>query len=1013
MKIVKLILSFLIAFTSFMFVNNNLIVVNAAVEYNLYPMACGNYEVAYVSDSGGFANQGCFNDLNSAIRRMYELGNDAVVRHGASYSPSKVIAMSSGVVYSYPTRSNSNTLNVSQYENGGKTTYVTMHREMAYFNTHSYDGNGDGKVHINLNGFDGYVSLKNVDLVPMKFVRNELPIYLGGNDIRPTNEQPFSTRIYQNQYEVKQNGNYKDLVFVAHSGWSKNGWPEAFRIVVGPAADWMNVNSVYYSYNGYDFYSDREYKNKVNTYYNYYTFLPLRTKSNISVDTYNRYLSSKNISSNSKLWNTGQVFVDNQNTYGVNATIIFVMAALESGHGTSGFAMKNNNLFGWNAFDSNPSSAAFFNSINDGIREHMSINIRGYLDIKDSRFFGMHIGNKGSGLNVKYASDPYWGYKIAGISYEIDKINNNYSGNLSDYNKYSLGLINKYDVSFYSGNSTSSSRLYKSAYGATYQSNFIVPVLNQEGTMVKVQSTNGIRDNGSLIEHRVSNNVQSGEPYNWDRSIGYIVKDDITSLNFLPIDNSGKVATGDFVFTVDNMSINSNKLVLNGLSYRPGIFVNDENKVLSKVHIKSEYLEIEKDKTFDLTTTISSKDKVTYSGEIDLTSLANGRYFFKIKTDYSKYVENNAINEITDKFNFTSVSEFENKKYELVKEFGTIYLSVSDKVVEPVVTPEVTPSPTVDVTPTPEVKNELSMRNVLNTFRYKDDEKKSIIIEGYAFIKGMDANDESVVSHKLIITNMETTDKKVIDLITSSVDERLNMNDGFNYKKVKYIGEIDLTQLEIGDYHLKIQVTNDNETKSKFIVDTNLDKLVEQTTIDDKKVSFNQNQMFGYRYEISVYKHSIDKSLINKPTRRISMHKLNNLTLENQLLNINGISWMYNVNYTNDDLSQFKLGLLSLDTGDYKEYTLNTNKCDVDYAALLKSKFNRDYTCFDNKLDLSSLSDGKYLVYLDSSTKTYRDIFEINNILKPEIVSSEFDNRIYSLRYSDTRYRLELEIKTK
>ena len=39
----------------------------------------------------------------------------------------------------------------------------------------------------------------------------------------------------------------------------------------------------------------------------------------------------------------------------------------------------------------------------------MGINLRGYLNINDYRYFGGQLGNKGSGINVKYAGDPYWG----------------------------------------------------------------------------------------------------------------------------------------------------------------------------------------------------------------------------------------------------------------------------------------------------------------------------------------------------------------------------------------------------------------------------------------------------------------------------------------------------------------------------------------------------------------------------------------------------------------------------
>ena len=124
-------------------------------------------------------------------------------------------------------------------------------------------------------------------------------------------------------------------------------------------------------------------------------------------------------SNQSKMVNSGWFFVNAQETYGVNALLAFCMGLLESGWGRSSIAINKNNLFGWNAVDSNPSgSADKYDNIESAVTQHMAVNLRGYLDINDARFFGSHLGNKGSGFNVKYASDPYWGLKISALAYQ-------------------------------------------------------------------------------------------------------------------------------------------------------------------------------------------------------------------------------------------------------------------------------------------------------------------------------------------------------------------------------------------------------------------------------------------------------------------------------------------------------------------------------------------------------------------------------------------------------------------
>ena len=46
---------------------------------------------------------------------------------------------------------------------------------------------------------------------------------------------------------------------------------------------------------------------------------------------------------------------------------------------------------------------------------------QGYLNPNDSRYHGSWFGDKASGINVNYASDPYWGEKAASFYYHLDE----------------------------------------------------------------------------------------------------------------------------------------------------------------------------------------------------------------------------------------------------------------------------------------------------------------------------------------------------------------------------------------------------------------------------------------------------------------------------------------------------------------------------------------------------------------------------------------------------------------
>ena len=224
---------------------------------NLYPMSCSAFEVDRVAAANGkvyFEKTNCTANWDEAKKAMYALGEEGVIRHASSWSPSKIINMSDGVVYTYPQRDNSNVVYVQQvydlYSGAGvpagtKTMGVTLHREMKFNGLWTMPVNGEAKVRVNASGFDGFVNLKDVDLVPMSVIRNNQAMYLGGNDSAKYKEDPFLVYPQQQYYRVEKNGNYMDLVLHYFSGWADaSAKPRAWVSAVGPAAEWMHEGDI-------------------------------------------------------------------------------------------------------------------------------------------------------------------------------------------------------------------------------------------------------------------------------------------------------------------------------------------------------------------------------------------------------------------------------------------------------------------------------------------------------------------------------------------------------------------------------------------------------------------------------------------------------------------------------------------------------------------------------------------------------------------------------------------------
>ncbi len=628
--------------------------------------SCG-YEVAYINDDGSFSTESCYSDFASAKNRMKELGGDVVVRHDSSYSYTKIIAMNSGIAYSYPR--DRATLNIYQDVNNHsiyyKQTYVARHFELNYLDTERYLGDGRGMIETNINGFHGFTDLEYVDLVPSKFIRNGIAITLGGNNPY-TNEGTFTFVPKQNYYEKRTSGNYSEIVYHIYRGFPANGYePVSEAIVIGPAPSDMNEGVKYYSYDGVNFYSDSDFKNKSFTYYNYYQFLPLRSKTNISADIFNSYISKYD---NSVMRGTGQTFIDAQNKYGINALLLFAMAAHESANGTSGYATKRNNLFGWNAIDADPNQATSFSSVAVCVNQQAGVNLRGFVDVTDGRFFSSSLGNKGSGLNVKYASDPYWGMEIASIAYQIDKLSKNKNGTLSDYNYYSLSLINKFDIPVKQEPSDGSKTLYTTQYGPHYQEGFIVIDLGTQGSYTKVQSTNPIDENGNIKTHRTPittgnlNPISYGE-YDFDRSVAYINSEYLTVINKkndVIVDVPDKELS--FMQKINSLNVENNVIHIDGLAFIKGMSASNLDKI--SIYINTiDNLSKEVIKTYK--TTVSEFDGISfgdthtykyiaYSIDMPLSDFVEGSYSLKVSVNNDGYEYAGELS--STKFEFANIN---------------------------------------------------------------------------------------------------------------------------------------------------------------------------------------------------------------------------------------------------------------------------------------------------------------------------------------------------------------------
>lgn len=131
----------------------------------------------------------------------------------------------------------------------------------------------------------------------------------------------------------------------------------------------------------------------------------LRVASNVTSEEIDKMLEG------TKLHGLGSAFVEAEQKYGVNALYMMGLACLESGFGNSAFAQKRNNLYGWNAVDSNPDNASSFASKKEATLYVASKLQSNYL----TEGGAYYEGYSARAVDVHYCTDKAHADKIVNI----------------------------------------------------------------------------------------------------------------------------------------------------------------------------------------------------------------------------------------------------------------------------------------------------------------------------------------------------------------------------------------------------------------------------------------------------------------------------------------------------------------------------------------------------------------------------------------------------------------------
>lgn len=837
----------------------------------------------------------------------------------------------------------------------------------------------------------------------------------------------------------------------------------------------------YLSYDGHYFYEDSliGYKNMVDDYnnnsssnavnagspyYNYYQYLSHRSISNYTNNDIANYISMLGYNSKvtsldglsdrkneSQLYGEDTAFINNQNTFGANAIMMFGVAINESAYGRSNIAVTKNNLFGHNAYDLTPgASASGYTDVSQSIWAHARYFVsEGYMDPKDygGRYNGGHFGDKSSGFNIKYASDPYWGEKNAQYYFNFDKM-----FGYQDYGHYKIGIKTSYtSYSIRKEPNIASSVIYSTGTTNNYPVIIIESVtgsnVNGNNLWYKIQADPVLNaDRSAFVQDYGYYSYEDNYAYIHSSAIDVIMEDGKSYINesyVITFDSDGgKFNSGD---SVKKVTVSSGEVASIDTPKKDGFeFVSWDSEIKKATQDKT-YKAVWKDVrsykivfdcdggTFDdgdtsKTLVFSHNEKVNisdptregytfigWSSELE-NAISNKTYkalwekviTYKITFDAGSGKFSDSSNKIVQtlkKGEMPSVSNPTRVGYIFDGWDTTIVAAIGDKVY------------TAKWKELSEetVKKEEKKGNFY--FSYLNVKNNKLMLQGYQTIIGIQNNLTTNIKYKIDFVNVDTLDIVSQDAIriTNKVDipKLVYSPDGNDYTYSWFNADINIDNLPVGNYKMYVTAYTDRYY-SKALVNNKIYASQATNFKSDKRTAVIRNNYNSADSYVELFVR--DENLASKNGSYIynQYDKFVKLSFVDSKLYIRGTSYSYGMDLSKDKKVSRKIIFENVDN--FEKYTFDVGSItNGDYEVFLPVDDNLDKTraWYDTKLDISKLPKGKYVIYV-TTTSNITDISELNEKLGRSLsgVGAKINNKNYSFNINKSRgNRIELIVQ--
>lgn len=753
-------------------------------------------------------------------------------------------------------------------------------RETPSRNANSIDnGVGYNSTHIY------YDTCENEGYIWYKIMLNGKYGWIAGKNSTETYATPFSYNL-NTYYKVTPrniNGkNYNSMTHIYRMSRSNS----LVTLYLGEAPSYLKQNVTYYSFDGNYFYESildmlSDYKNetynkavnKETPYYDYYMYLPSHSLTGYTADDLNNIIISYNYTSApdpnivyvdnngnfingvnrngvSALYNQGENFIKFQNNYGINAFLAFSTALNESGRGTNIFSIGKNNVLSIGVCDScTYINTTKYNTVYDNLVAYASMVNSNYSNPSNGIYYGSHYGNKGSGMNVNYASDPYWGEKQAQYSYQKDR---EFGGH--DYNSNIIGIKQKKEsVKIYKTPYTTSNVIYelKNAKYNHLIENMSLIVIGKivtyendiETTWYKVYTEPSLDENQNVI---------TGS-YTFNNSYGYVKASDFYISNasdVIELNEEGYIET-DGLFHLENLTFENNLLDFKGFLIVYGTnnlkTFNSKYKMIFVNQETNERFEKNLDMLKEPPFAAPNMDGYDYSGswfnsKLDLSDIKEGDYTTYVSAFVNGYQTTALLTNKLFNRNVTSKYVDENGRgYQFKSNYYDntmpLELFIRD---EGLISNEVTP--TTD--------------NMFNQYYSIDLKDGYLDIMGTSHNVGGNYASNRNISRKLVLSNVKTLKNDII-VDTELVKDKpylvsLRVSDNFDKTNAWYQAHIDISSLDKGTYAIYVhtiveEVDDYGEVNDILYTDINA-----SMTYNDKTYKIIRNKNKRYRLELVI-----------------------------------------------------------------------------------------------------------------------------------------------------------------